>query len=90
LRRCDLRNLPDLRLVGAGGELLDAATAEACQAPGRNVLNRYGPTEATIYATIDHCLPGRQPTIGKPIDHARIVIADDKGFPLPPGLPERF
>jgi amino acid adenylation domain-containing protein len=79
-----------------GGEPADpAAVQRILQAgPPRRLLNVYGPTEATTFATWYEIprdfaqrapLPARIP-IGRPIANTRCYVLDAQGRPLPPGL----
>ncbi len=60
---------------------------EAC--PGLRVVNGYGPTEATITATL-HLVgeltdPNRRVPIGQPVAGSRVDIVDGRLSPVPPG-----
>ena len=57
-------------------------------APHTHFHNMYGPTEATVDATIGsirHANGG--PTIGKPIANARVYVLDEHRQPVPIGVP---
>ncbi|WP_156675154.1 non-ribosomal peptide synthetase, partial [Mycobacterium sp. E2989] len=57
-------------------------------APGRVMINAYGPTEATVYAAISAPLragDGVVP-IGSPVAGAALFVLDDSLRPLPPGV----
>ncbi|MER5427351.1 non-ribosomal peptide synthetase, partial [Streptosporangium roseum] len=78
--------LPDLRTLAVGG---DACGAElvARWAPGRLMINAYGPTEATIAATMSGPLtPGETPPIGSPLPGARVYVLDPCLRPVPVGV----
>lgn len=78
--------LPALRTLVVAGE---ACTSEvvARWAKGRRFLNAYGPTEATVCATIERCeYDGRRPAIGRPIDNVQIYLLDSKLEPVPIGM----
>jgi hypothetical protein len=47
----------------------------------------YGPTEATIWATLDRVRPNDGVTIGRPIGNYRVYVLDDELRAAPVGLP---
>ena len=54
--------------------------------PGRTILNAYGPTEATVTATLTELHPDKPVTIGGPLPTYSIVILDPhKDEALSPG-----
>ena len=56
--------------------------------PGRNFFNAYGPTEATVCATIAKCTDGTvSPPIGRPIENAKVYLLDRNLQPVPVGIP---
>uniref|UniRef100_UPI0013DB290B non-ribosomal peptide synthase/polyketide synthase n=1 Tax=Pyxidicoccus caerfyrddinensis TaxID=2709663 RepID=UPI0013DB290B len=78
--------LPELRTVISGGEALPADVV-ARWAPGRRLLNTYGPTEATVIATLAECVAdGRVPSIGRPLANVRAYVLDVRGEPVPLGV----
>ncbi|NMO17644.1 amino acid adenylation domain-containing protein [Pyxidicoccus fallax] len=78
--------LPALRTVISGGEALPADVVSRW-APGRRFLNTYGPTEATVVATLTECVPdGRVPSIGRPLANVRAYVLDPRGEPVPVGV----
>ncbi|MDC8997670.1 AMP-binding protein, partial [Mycobacterium marinum] len=55
-------------------------------APGRTLLNAYGPTETTIYATTVPLQPDTNPVpIGAPVPGAGVFVLDGWLRPVPPG-----
>jgi len=56
--------------------------------PGLRVLNGYGPTEATNYATcyLDPQPLDRQCPIGRPLANTRVYLLDSHGEPVPVGV----
>ncbi|MEU5289384.1 amino acid adenylation domain-containing protein [Streptomyces sp. NPDC020755] len=71
-------------LVTAG----DALPRDAVRrwGPGRRLVNAYGPTEATVCATMSEPLHGDdEPTIGRPLGGVRVHVLDDRLRPVPPG-----
>jgi amino acid adenylation domain-containing protein/non-ribosomal peptide synthase protein (TIGR01720 family) len=78
--------------VVLAGEALPARTVERVRAaaPGCQVMNIYGPTEATVYAAAYLCDPAdpdREPPIGRPVGGARAYVLDDRLRPVPVGAP---
>ena len=79
-------NLPALRLVMTGGEVISPRTT-ARWAPGRRLVNVYGPTETTVISTVqDHASPGAFP-IGRPIWNTTAHVLDRGLQPVPVGVP---
>ncbi|NTX63938.1 non-ribosomal peptide synthase/polyketide synthase [Myxococcus sp. CA051A] len=80
--------LPALRTVISGGEACSAELVSRW-APGRTFLNTYGPTEATVVATLRECAPqeGQPPPIGRPLTNVRVYVLDERLEPVPVGLP---
>jgi len=78
--------LPALDIVQVGGEVLSLKLA-AQWAPRGRLFNHFGPTEATISATIAGPLDGETlPTLGRPIGGARIYILDRYLAPVGVGM----
>ncbi|MGE5363419.1 MAG: amino acid adenylation domain-containing protein [Bacteroidota bacterium] len=83
------RYLPKLECLIVGGETCPPQLA-AYWSQGRRFFNAYGPTEATVCATIAECadidgisdLP-----IGKPIANTVIYLLDKYNQPVPVGIP---
>jgi len=77
--------LPAFRTLVVGGE---ACTAELVDrwAPGRRMVNAYGPTEATVVTSwSDPLEPGGTPPIGRPIRNTRVHVLGPDLRPVPIG-----
>ncbi|AUX43556.1 uncharacterized protein SOCE26_050060 [Sorangium cellulosum] len=78
---------PSLSTVVVGGEAAPAEAAAAWAKHGR-LVNQYGPTEATVCATVAECsselLP---PVIGRPIANVEVYLLDGHLQPVPVGVP---
>jgi amino acid adenylation domain-containing protein len=76
-------NLPELRIVAAAGERMPASLVARCRAPGRRVLNLYGPAETTVMATWHECTDARDdPPIGRPVANKRVYVLDENKRPV--------
>ncbi|MFE7032003.1 non-ribosomal peptide synthase/polyketide synthase, partial [Streptomyces sp. NPDC057621] len=80
-----------LRQVWTGGDVVPAAAVRRVLAacPGLTVVDGYGPTETTTFAT-SHALddaaavPDTVP-VGRPLDDKRVHVLDARMRPVPPG-----
>ncbi len=68
--------LPDLAALVVAGEACPQAVVDHWAIGGRRFWNAYGPTEATIWATVAECSIGERPPIGAPIDGVRAAVLD--------------
>jgi amino acid adenylation domain-containing protein/non-ribosomal peptide synthase protein (TIGR01720 family) len=86
-----IKECRSLRRVASGGEVLSAGLKERVyDLLGEvDLVNMYGPTEATITATFYRCGPGEDgPTvpIGRPVSNTRVYILDENLEPVPVGV----
>lgn len=80
------RDLPDLRILLVSGEACPQNLVVRWHRPGRVILNAYGPTEATVTATLTELYPDKPVTIGGPLPTYSIVILDpEKNEEVAPG-----
>ncbi|RKN04858.1 non-ribosomal peptide synthetase [Streptomyces radicis] len=80
------------RTLAMAGEALPASLVARVTTtmPGTRLLNVYGPTEATVYATAWRaCEEGTEgaPPIGRPLDHVAVRVLDGALRPVEPGRP---
>ncbi|AHH18280.1 non-ribosomal peptide synthetase [Nocardia nova SH22a] len=79
-------HVPDLGTVAVVGEATGSDLVTRW-APGRRLLNHYGPTETTIWATGSDALdPARPVTIGGPIRGLALSVLDTWLRPVPVGV----
>lgn len=80
-------DLPDLQILITGGESCSSQVLDRWAAD-RRFFNAYGPTEATIWATIAELIPGDNPlTIGRPLLNTQVYILDPHLNSVPIGIP---
>jgi len=81
---------PRAGTVALCGEAVTPPVLAAIRAalPGATVLNIYGPTEATVYATVFDCTgqDGTAPPIGRPFENMRAYVLDDRLDVVAPGV----
>jgi non-ribosomal peptide synthetase-like protein len=80
------RDIPSLRVIILGGEACPPAVAARWARTGRAIFNSYGPTEATVVATMAEVHPGEPVSIGGPIANYTCYVADDQNNLLPRGV----
>ena len=83
----DAGGAPTLRTLVVAGEACTAAIVRRWPTPVR-FINAYGPTEATVCATLHVCDPAdpRDPPIGRPLPHATVHVLDDALQRVPDGI----
>ena len=69
-----------------GGEAMNPELAEALCARSSQVWNMFGPTETTIWSTIQHVREGEPVTIGKPIANTEVYVLDPQHKVVPFGI----
>jgi amino acid adenylation domain-containing protein len=75
-------DVPTLRRILFGAENCPAALVKRWWRPERQILNTYGPTEATVGATFSHCTPDAAITIGKPLPNYFCYVMDKNLDPV--------
>ncbi|MET7699932.1 amino acid adenylation domain-containing protein [Streptomyces sp. NPDC005485] len=79
---------PDLRVLAVGAEACPADLVARWAVGGRRFHNAYGPTEATVAATLSGPLAadGTPPPLGTPVAGADVRLLDARLRPVPPGV----
>ena len=75
----------DLKVL-CGGEAMPAEVAEGLLERVGSLWNMYGPTETTIWSTLERVEKGKEITIGRPIANTEIYILDRWLKPVPVGV----
>ncbi|MGC4893204.1 amino acid adenylation domain-containing protein [Micromonospora sp. DT31] len=81
--------MPGVRVLVVGAQACPAALVERWSAPGRRMINAYGPTEATVDATAWDCVTPVSSTfapIGRPVPNAMVFVLDEWLRPVPVGV----
>lgn len=79
------RVVNSLRIVILGGEACPPSIAARWARPGRKIFNSYGPTEATVVATVGMVESGKAVTIGAPIANYSCYVVNDALELVPKG-----
>jgi non-ribosomal peptide synthetase-like protein len=78
-------DVPSIKRILFGAENLPAALVNRWWTPSREILNTYGPTEATVGATFSFSRPGEAITIGKPLPNYYCYVLDEQLNRVPQG-----
>jgi non-ribosomal peptide synthetase-like protein len=82
------QEVPTLRIINLGGEMCPESLVTRWSRPGRQMFNTYGPTEATVSASLAALAPGRPVTIGTPLPNYGLLVIDAEAAQA--GLPLRL
>ncbi len=70
------QDVPGLRIINLGGEMCPQSLVDQWARPGRQMFNTYGPTEATVSASLAELHAGEPVTIGEALpNYGLLVIA---------------
>ncbi|MCY1081727.1 non-ribosomal peptide synthetase [Archangium lansingense] len=86
LAQLEPQGLPALKTLISVGEALPPELARRWK-PGRRLLNAYGPTEATICATVEDAVDVERPSIGRPLPGVGVHVLDERLERVPSGAP---
>ncbi|MFP5287637.1 MAG: non-ribosomal peptide synthetase, partial [Thermoanaerobaculia bacterium] len=81
--------LPALRALFAGGEACpdELARSWAAGPTGLRFFNAYGPTEVTVWATVEAFAGEGRLSLGRPVANARVSLLDRNLESVPAGVP---
>jgi non-ribosomal peptide synthetase-like protein len=83
------QEVASLRLINLGGEMCPESLVERWSREGRQMFNTYGPTEATVSASLARLHPGQPVTIGTPLPNYGLLVIDANPDAAP-GAPLRL
>ena len=69
------QDVPNLRIINLGGEMCPQTLVERW-AHGRQMFNTYGPTEATVSASLAELRPGEPVTIGEALPNYGLLVIE--------------
>ncbi|HEX5344069.1 MAG TPA: Pls/PosA family non-ribosomal peptide synthetase [Duganella sp.] len=78
------QEVPSLRLINLGGEACPESLVRRWSREGRQMFNTYGPTEATVSASLARLQPGHPVTIGTPLPNYGLLVIDTNTEPATP------
>ncbi|MFJ6379385.1 amino acid adenylation domain-containing protein [Kitasatospora sp. NPDC092039] len=86
LATMDPADLPTVTEITSVGEAISAEVVRTW-ADGRRIVNAYGPTEITVFCTLETCVPdGRTPAVGRPVAATELYVLDENLEPVPVGV----
>ena len=77
--------VPNLRIINLGGEMCPDALVARFDRLGLQIFNTYGPTEATVSASLAQLSRDKPVTIGWPLPNYGMLVLDDQQRPVPQG-----
>ena len=85
LLQANWKGASGLKLL-CGGEALPESLAAALLECGEELWNLYGPTETTIWSSVERVCAGEPVTLGRPIANTALYVLDDSLEPVPIGV----
>ena len=70
------QDVPGLRIINLGGEMCPQALVDKWATPGRQMFNTYGPTEATVSASLAELKAGEPVTIGQALPNYGLLVIE--------------
>ena len=81
------QDVPSLRIINLGGEMCPENLVARWKTANRQLFNTYGPTEATVSASLAELQIGQPVTIGRPLPNYGLLVIDpdvEQGLKLLP------
>lgn len=70
------QDVPGLRIINLGGEMCPQALVDKWATPARQMFNTYGPTEATVSASLAQLKAGEPVTIGEALPNYGLLVIE--------------
>ncbi|MBS0302235.1 MAG: amino acid adenylation domain-containing protein [Proteobacteria bacterium] len=70
------QDVPSLRIINLGGEMCPQALVDQWATPARQMFNTYGPTEATVSASLAELHAGEPVTIGEALPNYGLMVIE--------------
>ena len=70
------QDVPGLRIINLGGEMCPQALVDKWATPARQMFNTYGPTEATVSASLAELKAGEPVTIGEALPNYGLLVIE--------------
>ncbi|MBK6867592.1 MAG: amino acid adenylation domain-containing protein [Burkholderiales bacterium] len=70
------QDVPGLRIINLGGEMCPQALVDKWATPQRQMFNTYGPTEATVSASLAELKAGEPVTIGEALPNYGLLVIE--------------
>ena len=70
------QDVPGLRIINLGGEMCPQALVDKWATPERQMFNTYGPTEATVSASLAELKAGEPVTIGEALPNYGLLVIE--------------
>ncbi|HQQ70918.1 MAG TPA: amino acid adenylation domain-containing protein, partial [Alicycliphilus sp.] len=70
------QDVPGLRIINLGGEMCPQALVDQWALPARQMFNTYGPTEATVSASLAELHAGEPVTIGEALPNYGLLVIE--------------
>lgn len=70
------QDVPNLRIINLGGEMCPQSLVDKWAMPTRRMFNTYGPTEATVSASLAELTAGEPVTIGEALPNYGLLVIE--------------
>ncbi|WP_375771706.1 amino acid adenylation domain-containing protein [Archangium gephyra] len=82
-----LEAIRSLKVLVSGGEVLPEPLVRQLALTRTKLINTYGPTETSINVVAERTPSTGPVRLGRPLDRCRVYVLDERGEPVPVGIP---